>query len=135
MACFAVAVAGAQVTEEHLCTYLTPSTITAPLTAYLKAKWPIAKIYQATYGDDATWTITLAGQDYTISVCNGQITSRNYQQNTQAAQELADEVRQALTAISVAYWQNDTYQFLAAQYTVTESQRTADGNLVVRLRV
>lgn len=135
MVCYAVAVAGAQVPEEHLRKYLTPAAITAPITAYLQAKWPQAQVQAHTYGDSVNWTITAAGQSQQISVANGSVSTTNYQRNQTEAQALATEIQQALTAIGGAYWQNETYQYLAATYQVTESQRTSDGNLVVRLRV
>ena len=44
MPCDAVAVAGAQVAEEHLHQYLTPATLTTPLTTDLGARFPQPQI-------------------------------------------------------------------------------------------
>jgi hypothetical protein len=63
------------------------------------------------------------------------VTVTNYTQDPAAAQDLAVEIQQALTTIGGAYWQQATSQFLVANYAIAESRPTADGSLVVRLRV
>jgi hypothetical protein len=135
MSCDAVAVAGAEVAAEHLRIYLTPDTITAPITAYLQAKWPQAYVQAQRYADEVSWIVATHGQTQRIAVRAGQVTVTNYTQDPAAAQALAAEIQQALTAIAGAYWQQATYQFLVANYALTESRPTADGSLVVRLRV
>ncbi len=135
MPCDAVAVAGAQVAEEHLRQYLTPATLTAPLTAYLGARFPQAQIASQTRGEEVRWTVVAGGQTQTIRVRAGQVTVTLDTGDQAAATALASELQQALTAVAAAYWQQATYQVLAARYQVTESRQTADGSLIVRLRV
>jgi hypothetical protein len=135
MPCNAVAVAGAEVAAAHLRTYLTPDTITAPITAYLQAKWPQAYVQAQRYVDEVSWIVATHGQTQRIAVRAGQVTVTNYAQDPAAAQALAAELQQALLAIAGAYWQQATYGFLAATYAVLESQSAADGSLVVRMRV
>jgi hypothetical protein len=135
MPCDAVAVAGAQVAEEHLRQYLTPATITTPLTAYLGARFPQAQIVTRTAGEEVRWTVVAGDQTQTIRVRAGQVTVTLGTGDQVAANALAGELQQALTAVAAAYWQQATYQVLAATYRVTESRPTADGSLIVRLRV
>jgi hypothetical protein len=135
MACTAVAVASALVAEEHLRQYLTPAQIAAPVTAYLQARFPDARINYEVWGEEITWTITDRGHTRRLTVRGVRVITTDYDRNQAAAQELTTEIQQALTAIGGAYWQNATYQYLAANYQVTESQQTADGSLVVRVRV
>ena len=70
----------------------------------------------------------------TIRVRAGQVTV-TLDTGDQTAAALATELRQALTTIAAAYWQQAAYQLLAATYQVTERRPTADGSLIVRLRV
>jgi hypothetical protein len=135
MPCDAVAVAGAQVAEEHLRQYLTPATITTPLTAYLGARFPHAQIASQTWGEEVVWTGSAGGQTQIIRVRAGQVTVTLDTGDQAAATALATELQQALTAIAATYWQRETYQLLAATYQVTESRPTADGSLIVRLHV
>jgi hypothetical protein len=135
MPCDAVAVAGAQVAEDHLRQYLTPATITTPLTAYLGARFPQAQIAHQTWGEEVVWTVGAGGQTQTIRVRAGQVTITLDSGDQTAATALASELQQALTAVAASYWQQATYQALAATYQVTESRPTADGSLIVRLRV
>jgi hypothetical protein len=135
MPCNAVAVTGAEVAAEHLRTYLTPDTITTPTTAYLQAKWPQAYVQAQRYADEVSWIVATHGQTQRIAVRAGQVTVTNYAQDPAAAEALAAEIQQVLTAIAGAYWQQATYQFLAANYAITEIGPAADGSLVVRLRV
>jgi hypothetical protein len=135
MPCNAVAVAAAEVAAAHLRTYLTPDTITAPITAYLQAKWPQAFVQTQRYTDEVSWIVAAHGQTQRIAVRAGQVTVTDYTQDPAAAGALAAEIQQALTSIAGAYWQHSTYGFLAVTYAVTESQATPDGSLVVRLRV
>jgi hypothetical protein len=135
MACYAVAVASALVAEEHLRQYLTPPQNTEPITAYLKARFPEARLTHDVWGEEVSWTITDRGQTRRLTVRGGRVITTDYDRNQAAAQELTGEIQQALTAIGAAYWQQATYQFLAATYQITESQQTPDGSLVVRVRV
>jgi hypothetical protein len=135
MPCTAVAVASALVAEEHLRQYLAPAQIAEPITAYLMARFPAARIHHETWGEESIWTITDRGQTRRLTIRAGQVIITADDGNQTAAEELTAEIQQALTAIAVAYWQNATYQYLAANYQVTESRQTADGSLIVRVRV
>src|SRR3954451_10967365 len=103
MPCDAVAVAGAQVAEEHLRQYLTPATLTAPLTAYLAARFLQAQIAYQTWGEEVVWTVVAGGQTQTIRVRAAQVTITLDTGHQAAANPLATELQQALTAIAAAY--------------------------------
>jgi hypothetical protein len=135
MPCNAVATAQAQVAEEHLRQYLTPANIEAPLTAYLKARFPAATIRNSQGPNECSWTIIEGYNQTIITVRDGQVVTRNYQQDYTAAQALNQEIAQMLRVIGATYWQQATAQFLEQNYAVTDRTTTADGSLVIRLRV
>jgi hypothetical protein len=135
MACNAVATAQVQIAEDHLRQYLTPTNIEAPLMAYLKARFPTAAINNSQRQSERTWTITEGYNQTTITVREGQVVTRNYQQDYAAAQALSQEIAQMLLVIGATYWQQATAQFLEQNCAVIDRTITADGSLVIRLRV